>query len=165
MIKSIEKEPLDKSYAGKMKRIFDNPMVEKLQTKTRRRLIVLSVITWYLGLTALILYLPSDYWIWGPVFLLFFPLMSFLNMSVRGLTEIPVSGLDDRQARLKMRAYMQTYILGLILAFALGIVMVKFNPDNGLKFRPFFAGSLGLLVALPAMVLAWQLPTETPEEV
>tara|TARA_R110002020_G_scaffold442480_1_gene653626 strand:- start:446 stop:721 length:276 start_codon:yes stop_codon:yes gene_type:complete len=91
--------------------------------------------------------------------------MSFLNMSVRGLTEIPVSALDDRQAKLKMRAYMQTYVLGLILAFAVGVIIVKFNPDSGLKFTPFFGGSLGLLVALPAMVLAWQLPTETPEEV
>lgn len=165
MIKSTNKNNLDKSYAGKMKRIFDHPMVEKLQTKTRRRLIVLSVLTWYIGLTALILYLPSAYEIWGPVFLLFFPLMSFLNMSVRGLTEIPISGLDDRQTRLKMRAYMQSYLLGVILAFALGVIVIKFNPDNGLKFTPFFAGSLGLLVALPAMVLAWQLPTETPEEV
>jgi len=165
MIKSIEKAPLDKSYAGKMKRIFENPMVEKLQTKTRRRLIVVSVISWYVGLNVLLLNVPSAYWIWGPLFLLFFPLMGFLNMSVRGLTEIPISGLDDRQSSLKMRAYMQTYVLGLLLAFAFGVIVVKFNPDDGLKFTPFFAGSLGLLLALPAMVLAWQLPTETPEEV
>lgn len=165
MIKSVNNETLDKSYAGKMKRVFENPMVEKLQTKTRRRLIVLSVITWYIGVNLLVLNFPIAYWIWGPFFLLFFPLMSFLNMSVRGLTEILVSALDDRQAKLKMRAYMQTYVLGLILAFAVGVIVVKFNPDSGLKFTPFFGGSLGLLVALPAMVLAWQLPTETPEEV
>lgn len=165
MIKSIEKEALDKSYAGKMKRIFENPMVEKLQTKTKRRLIVLATITWYVVMNALVFKVPNAYWIWGPFFLLFFPLMSFLNMSVRGLTEIPVSALDDRQAKLKMRAYMQTYVLGLILAFAVGVIVVKFNPDSGLKFTPFFGGSLGLLVALPAMVLAWQLPTESPEEV
>jgi hypothetical protein len=162
MIKPTEKNALDKSYPGKMKRLFDNPMVEKLQTRTRRRLIVMAMITWFAALNALALNLPSAYWIWGPLFLLFFPLMSFLNMSVRGLTEIPISSLDDRQVSLRMKGYMQAYMMGLCLAFIFGVLFVKLNPD-GLNFIPVFAAGLGLLLALPAMTLAWELPTETPE--
>jgi len=163
MIDQPENTNCEKGYASFMKRTFDNPMVERFQKTKTRRLLVLLMCAWYIVINLIAFNFPSAIWAWGVMFLGFFPLASAINMSVRGITEIPLKALDDRQAQLKSRAYLNAYWVGVCLAVIFGYLVAKVGFGD-LHTLPFFAGGVGMLIGLPAMLLAWRLPDETDAE-
>ncbi len=159
-----------RSYGDIMSEVFQSPLVEKFQTRVRRRSLVISMGLWMAGITALCLLLPQAWWLWGPLFLLFFPLASMINMSVRGVTEIPISHLDDRLAQLRARAFHDAYYIGVVLALIGGIVLQEYLFATVGESRPLLSivpigGMLGgFLFGLPAVMLAWRLPDEPEHE-
>ena len=159
-----------RSYGDIMSEVFESPLVERFQTRMRRRTLVLIMLAWMVGLTAICLLLPDAWWLWGPLFLLFFPLASMINMSVRGVTEIPISYLDDRLAQLRARAFHDAYYVGVVLALLGGITAQEFLFSAAGDTRPFLSivpigGMLGgFLFGLPAVMLAWRLPDEPEQE-
>ena len=162
MIKQQDKTSSEKGYAALMKRTFENPMVERFQKRKTRRILVVLMCCWYIGINVIAFSFPAAVWAWGVLFLGFFPLVSMINMSVRGVTEIPLNALDGRQADLKSRAYLNAYGLGVCLAVVFGYFLAKLIADGAFSL-PFFAGGAGILVGLPAMLLAWRLPDETDD--
>ncbi len=155
----------DSAYGRFMKRTFSHPMVERFQTRRVRRLIVIAMV----ANTALIVGLPlltGIDWLGIPFFLAIFPLMSMLNMSVRGVTEIPLSSLDERQAQLRLFSFSMAYypaIAFAVLAGMFGPQMIGTLPAQVAVCLAGVAG--GTLLGLPAMLLAWRLPDEDgPEE-
>ncbi len=164
MIKQHDKTRSEKGYAGLMKRTFENPMVERFQKRKTRRMLVVLMLSWYIVVNFIAFSFPTTIWAWGLLFLGFFPLASMINMSVRGVTEIPIKALDDRQAHLKSQAYLHAYGFGITLAVVFGYFLAKLIADGlGLHSLPFFAGGAGILIGLPAMLLAWRLPDETDD--
>lgn len=153
----------DGRYGAYMKRIFDNPMVERFQKRKTRRSLVMAMLGWYIAINLVAFNFPYLVWVWGLMFLGFFPLMSMLNMSVRGITEIPLKSLDERQGQLKSKAYLQAYIVGVVAAGLLGYAIAQIGTD-GFHAVPMFAGGMGIIVGLPTMLLAWNLPDELDEE-
>ena len=164
MIEQSDNDNREQGYGAFLRQTFDHPMVERFQKSKTRRILVLLMCAWYLIVNVMACSFPGAIWVWGLLFLAFFPLASAINMSVRGVTEIPFKDLDDRQANLKSRAYMNAYWLGICLAIIFGFAVATVGFAD-LHILPFLAGGAGLLVGLPAMLLAWKLPDETDDEV
>lgn len=160
---TIEKQNSDGAYAAKMKRVFDNPRVEKYQTRKIRRSLVFGMVAWFVVTNLVAFNFPHLTWVWGVLIGLFFPLMSMINMSVRGVTEIPLKALDERQGQLKSKAYLQAYVVGVIAAGLLGYAFATIGTD-GFPAVPMLAGGMGIIAGLPAMLLAWNLPDELDDE-
>ncbi len=161
-----------RSYGQFMSDTFASPVVERFQARSTRRLLVVAMLSWAAAEIALVTLLPTAWWAWGPLLLLFFPLASMINMSVRGVTEIPLSHLDDRLAQLRMKAFHDAYYLGIGLAFIAGLwVFFLFNGITGPEdssgiyvLGPAGALICGGLIGLPAMMLSWRLPDESADE-
>lgn len=163
MLKQQDSVETNGKYASYMKDIFENPMVERFQKRKTRRLLVTGMFTWFLVTNVVAFTFPNWIWVWGALFLGFFPLASMINMSVRGVTEIPLAVLDERQAELKSKAYLSAYYLGIVLALILGFALAKLMT-SGPHVLPLMGGGVGMLFGLPAMMLAWRLPDEVDSE-
>lgn len=153
------------AYGRFMKRTFSHPMVERFQTRRVRRLVVLAMV----ANTALIVGLPlltGIDWLGIPFFLAIFPLASMLNMSVRGVTEIPLSSLDELQAQLRLRSFSMAYYPAIGFALLAGIFGPQLIEPLPAEVVACIAGVAGAtLLGLPAMLLAWRLPDEdAPDE-
>lgn len=150
----------ESAYGRYMKRTFSHPMVERFQTRRVRRLLVVAM----LANTALIVGLPlltGIDWLGVPFFLAFFPLAGMLNMSVRGVTEIPLSSLDEHQAQLRLFSFSMAYYPAIALALLAGIFgpqLIETLPAPVAVCLGGVAG--GTLLGLPALLLAWRLPDE-----
>lgn len=161
-----------RSYGQVMADTFSSPMVERFQARSIRRLLVLTMLTLTAVEIALVTWVPALWWVYCPLVLAFFPLASMINMSVRGVTEIPLSHLDDRLAQLRMKAFHDAYYLGALLALIAGIWSTTlFNSLSGtgavlagLRLGVAGAFIVGGLVGLPAIMLAWRLPDELADE-
>ncbi|MEM6513356.1 MAG: hypothetical protein AAF660_10105 [Pseudomonadota bacterium] len=161
-----------RSYGQYMADTFSNPMVEHFQARSTRRLLVAAMLTWTVTQIALVTWLPTAWWAWGPLTLLFFPMASMINMSTRGTTEIPLSHLDDRLARLRLKAFHDAYYIGIAIALASGIWTMALysglseanSPVYIARFSAVGAVICGGLAGLPAGLLAWRLPDETADE-
>jgi hypothetical protein len=150
-------------FARYMKRAFETPGVERWQTRFRRRCLVAA----FPVLLALAIGLPWATGVdWLAVILAaaFLVLASFLNMSVRGITSVPSSVLDERQRLLAARSHMHAFYPALTAAF---LFMVFVYP--AVQTLPLAQGVVlpalffGTLAALPGMILAWRLPDEPAE--
>ncbi len=161
-----------RSYGQVMSDTFSNPIVERFQARSTRRLLVLFSFTGTVVQIALITWMPAAWWAWGPLLLLFFPMASMINMSVRGVTEIPLSHLDDRLAQMKTKAFHNAYYVGVALALVAGIWTANLygdfaNADSPVYIWRFSAAGaviVGGLMGLPAVLLAWSLPDEPADE-
>ncbi|MEM1175822.1 MAG: hypothetical protein AAGA33_03160 [Pseudomonadota bacterium] len=161
-----------RSYGQFMSDTFSNPMVERFQARSTRRLLVTVMLTWTVVQIALVSWMPDAWWAWGPMLLLFFPMASMINMSVRGVTEIPLSHLDDRLAQMRMKAFHDAYYLGVVLALVGGIwTAVLYGGLSEaeskiaiLRFSAVGALIFGGLAGLPAGLLALRLPDESADE-
>jgi hypothetical protein len=145
---------------------FSKPAVERLQSRLRRRSLVCVWLANMLGIILVCWTWPAAWLVWGPMFLLLFPLVSLLNMSVRGVTEIPLSHLDERQAQLRMRAFHDAFPVAIAVALLSGIAMghVWLASDRSGEYPFVFGVILGTVATtlhrLPVMILAWCLPDE-----
>ena len=159
-----------RSYGEFMSQVFSQPVVERFQTRKRRRTMVTLVVLNYSAITLVCLFAPAWWWLWVPLYCCLFPLFSFINMSVRGVTEIPLSHLDEWQAHLRLNAYHDAYRLGLIfaLAGATGLYYLYcsgwYGGPANIVFAPLMGVLSGILIGLPSKILAWQLQDENPEE-
>ncbi|GGX60442.1 hypothetical protein GCM10011309_07850 [Litorimonas cladophorae] len=151
------------AYAQTLKTTFNSPMVEKFQKRKIRRLLVLGLVGWFIVTNLVAFNFPHLIWAWGILFLGFFPLVSMINMSVRGVTEIPLGALDERQGQVKSKAFLGSYVQGVSLAGILGFMIARVGGD-GPHTLPMIAGGIGIVICLPAMLLAWNLPDELDAE-
>lgn len=100
-------------------------------------------------------------------FLPFFPLMSFINLGIHGVLELPVARLDDVMVRLRTEARAQAYgiLVGIVaalfpLALVVAAVVDEIGDVSGAARMLLSVTAALLLVAilLPRWVLAWRLP-------
>lgn len=94
-----------------------------------------------------------------------------LRKAVRLVSEAPDELLDERQIALRNAAHTVAYRTLVTLSVAYGVMVFLitphgvFHPHVGDAFWTGLAWSYLLLASsLPAMVLAWQLPSEPPDE-
>ncbi len=94
-----------------------------------------------------------------------------LRKAVRLVSEAPDELLDERQIALRNAAHTVAYRTLVTLSVAYGAMVfvitphAVFHPHVGDVFWTGLAWSYLLLASsLPAMVLAWQLPSEPPDE-
>ena len=94
-----------------------------------------------------------------------------LRKAVRLVSEAPDELLDERQIALRNAAHTVAYRTLVTLSVAYGVMVFLitphgvFHPHVGDVFWTGLAWSYLLLASsLPAMVLAWQLPSEPPDE-
>ncbi len=161
-----------RSYGQFMSDTFSSPLVERFQARSTRRRLVAVMLTWTVVQIVLVTWMPTAWWAWGPLLLLFFPMASMINMSVRGVTEIPLSHLDDRLAQMRMKAFHDAYYVGIVLALIAGIwTAVLFSELRGadspvyiFRFSAVGAIVFGGLIGLPAGLLALRLPDESSDE-
>jgi hypothetical protein len=152
-------------YGNLMVRTFSTPIVERFQTRIRRRILTVLKLANCLGIAAICWFWPSAWWVLGPLFMLEFLTASLLNMSVRGITEIPLNHLDDRQAQQRMKAFHDSYRIGVPVAVLTGIGLVRMFSTDGIVAPFLFLGAIaGGVSIIPAMLLAWRLPDESDEE-
>jgi hypothetical protein len=86
-------------------------------------------------------------------------LMGSLNASVRGLSQLRNSDLDEREIAVRSRAYARLYWPGVLLAVIAGAGF------TGASSASFVTGAAALslfilAMALPTLWLAWSLPDE-----
>jgi len=151
----------ESGYGRTMSRVFSAPMVGRFQRRGLRRALVVGMLVTLAGLIGAPL--AGDlWWTMVPFAVAFFPLAGCINMSVRGVTEIPLSSLDERMAEQRMRAFHDAYYLGVILAVGGGFALAALM-DRGLPVLGLAMALGGGLFGIPAMVLAWRLPDEPRE--
>lgn len=142
--------------------LFQRPMVERFQTRSRRRLLVVGFLV-YLAALAIVPMAFNSGLLAVVLFVGSLPLAGLLNMSVRGVTEIPTRDLDERQVQLRNGGYRDAYWLGVALAFVIGLGMPP-GAEHGLAGIGIIIAAVEIVLGLPAMVLAWRLPNEAAEE-
>lgn len=153
---------LTNRYAAYLSGIFDQPIVDRFQRRPVRRALVACMIVNLAALSALPVIIGAA-WVAAPFFLAFFPLASAINMSVRGLTEIPRAALDERQAALSDKAFRNAYFLMAPIAAAAGAALVAFRGAD-FELVGLGAAAAGAIFGLPAMTLAWSLPDERVDD-
>ncbi len=149
------------------KALMNHPAFEAWRPRARRRILVaanLATGALLIGLMAL-LYAGSRWWIAAivPTLGLWVVLTGLLNASVRGLTELRVADLDEREAPLRDRAYARLWWPTLILAFgtAWALIAGGVDPEAAL---PLLLGAWLVALGLPVFWLAWTLPDEPPAD-
>ena len=98
-------------------------------------------------------------------------LFAFLRQSVRLISDAPDELLDERQIALRDANYKSPYGYIVWATLAYGVLLALFTPGGWLhdpavdRFWMGIAWSYLLCASsLPAMVLAWTLPSEPPDE-
>lgn len=157
---------MSKSFSDVQVRAFDKPVVERLQKRSTRFAIVLWFGMASAATIAAALLAPSQGWLWGGLFLLLFPAAMMLNMAVRGITEIPINRLDERFAQLRARSYHDAYRIGVAIAFlgGMGLMFLLVQPGSNWSLAAIGGVIGGLLMGLPAIILALRLPDELPHD-
>jgi len=161
-----------RSYGAFLAEVFDNPMVERFQRRRLRRALVVAMLVFVVLELAVCVFAPTAWWLWGPLLLVFFPLASMINMATRGVTEIPIQHLDDRLAELRLRAFHDACYLAIAVALLAGMwILSVFNGIETSETDPqtyvlaaIGAVTFGVLAGLPALLLAWRLPSESADE-
>lgn len=144
-------------YAG-LHRILD-----RLQTRTRRR----SVAAFYVGVLGslmLVTWLVDSYWLAAPFVVLFMAGTVLLHGSVRGMAEASSQELDERQIALRNAGYRYTYWAGVMVAFIGGLFVARVSDWDTAFELGLFVAVWGILSGLPALFLAWTLPSEELNE-
>ena len=139
-------------------------------TRRRNRLLLVATQAGILVLSLAMLILDQPLWALG-TFLMFFPLMSLINIGIHGLLEIPVAHLDEVMVRLRTEAKAQAHtilvvLIGLTLVaapFAAAFWGEQFGNDlrTAIVVPSSVAAALFLAaLLLPRWILAWRLPDQ-----
>lgn len=147
-----------------------DPRLDWTRRPLARRLLVVAQVT--------VLVLSGSMWLTGReglallAFLAFFPLMSFINVGVHGISELPARDLDEILVQVRDRAtrrahFALTVVFGVIALVtpmvASAVLEVVAAQDTETTVRQLTLATLGvffLTMLLPAWVLAWTLPSD-----
>jgi MFS family permease len=147
---------------GYLARIFEtHSLSQQMGVRIHRRCAAAALLSWAALVLALTHHLSIAECVL--VFIPLFFLMGLVNMASRGMTVLSSAQLDERMRAVRDGAHRHAYVIGVIAAFAFG---VYFGYDDATRLAEgwriaFQLGAVSLLVlGLPAMILAWQLPEE-----
>lgn len=148
------------SYGNYLKNLFNEPAVERVQSRRIRRLLVLAQLAWIVAAVPAVTMTehPWPLLLWLPVFVL---LTGRLNMSVRGITEIPTSHLDEMQIARRNHFAHRAHQVGNLVV--LGLIAAAFIDDVRLMLAVWFAAWMAYF-GLPTLLAAWSWPDESPED-
>ena len=154
-------------FQAYLSKLFRQPVVEKYQTPSiRRSLVVALIIVQFLAAGCFIL-IPQDViWPLFPAFIAMVYLQGMLNMSTRGMFELSDDHLDEFLVAERDAAYRKAYFFGLL--WLLLVPLVDGLTDH-LELRRIYTLAfimLGFLwgLSLPRVIAAWGRPAETAEE-
>ncbi len=108
--------------------------------------------------------------------LMFFPLMSLINIGIHGLLDVPVTHLDDIMVRVRIEAKARAHTVlvvltgGLLVSAPFGVRFAgeRFTDDAAAAIVvPSIVAGLLFFVAmlLPTWILAWRLPDADEDDV
>lgn len=145
----------------------------RLRDQGPRRLLVLVAVAVMAALVLTVFITQTKFRTYSEAVLLVLGLVLYfqLRKAVRMVSEAPDELLDERQIALRNAAHTVAYRTLVTLSVAYGVMVFVitphgvFHPHVGDVFWTGLAWSYLLLASsLPAMVLAWQLPSEPPDE-
>ena len=138
-------------------------LLDRLQTRSRRR----SLAAFYIGVLGLFMLVTAfidNNWLAAPFMVLFMSGTVLLHGSVRGMADASSQDLDERQIALRNAGYRYTYWAGVTVAFLGGLFVAEISDwDTAFEIGLFIA-VWGAVTGLPALFLAWTLPSEAPDE-
>lgn len=172
-------EPQDRIYwqegvtRSEVMRAMADRRPSPLRRQVPRRLLVLSaaVVMTALALTVFITQPKIRTYSEVILMVLGLCLFAFLRQAVRLVSDAPDELLDERQIALRDTNYKASYGCIVWVTFAYGALLALFTPGGWLhdpvgdRFWMGIAWSYILCASsLPAMVLAWNLPSEPEDE-
>lgn len=143
--------------------IYAHPFFDRLQTRGRRRLIAIAYLA-VLGLTVMLAAATRHYGVVLAMLLPYTVSALLLDGSVRGVTELRRSQLDERQQSLRGAGFAGSYRSGVLLGLAGGFALASLLNAERALLGAVVVLVLGLLMGLPALTLAWSLPDEIHDE-
>jgi hypothetical protein len=172
-------EPRDRIYwqegvtRSEVMRAMADRRPSPLRRQGPRRLLVLSAAVVMVSLALTVFIGDTKIRTYSEVILMVLGLclFAFLRQAVRLVSDAPDELLDERQIALRDANYKASYGRIIWLTFAYGALLALFTPGGWLhdpmgdRFWTGIAWSYILCASsLPAMVLAWNLPSEPEEE-
>lgn len=158
---------------GEVVRALSDHRPSPLRRQAPRRLLVLSAALVMTALALTVFINETKFRTYSEVILMVLGLVlfAFLRQAVRLISEAPNELLDERQIALRNAAHTMAYrILG-VLIVAYGCIVYAVTPGGllhaqvGDRFWTGVAWSYLLCSAsLPAMVLAWHMPSELRDD-
>jgi len=151
------------SYQERRAVTLDNPSLERLRTPGARRALsaaMITVLAIELALFALVPLLNIFVFVGAMVVLIFAMVMTLgaLKASTRGIEELPVEVLDERQAQVRGAVYSVSYrTLAIVAVVAMALVLLAQNlwPDRAHSIAYIgIAYTFQLAVVIPTLVAA-----------
>ena len=144
------------SFQDRLFRQVNSPLADALQSRARRRLMVIIAVASAAAIGAAI-YTNGDRFMWMALATLPFWLsVVFLNLSLRGIFELSDDRLDEHQIAVRNHAYKTAY--GFTLVFLIVVVTTATGVDLDRPAAFSVAAFAFLTSALaPRLITAWTL--------
>ena len=151
------------SFQDRMFRQVNSAFADKLQLRSRRRLIVIATIISSLGVGAALKTGGDDIVVVALATMPFWLCMVLLNFSLRGIFELDDTRLDEHQIAVRNNAYKTAYgftLIFLVLVITVASVIDLEHPGTfGLAATAFFICALA-----PRLITAWRAEDAHDEE-
>ena len=147
---------MSQQLQDRMVRQVNSTFADKLQQRSRRRLIVIASIASALLLGAAINTGIDRIAFWALASVPFWVCMVLLNFSLRGIFELDDARLDEHQLAIRNEAYKTAY--GFTLVFLVLVVTAVAAIDLD-RIETFSAAAIAFLVSAlaPRLIAAWRL--------
>lgn len=152
----------DDSAWGTARELFELPGLDRLQRRVVRRLIVVGYIA-VLGLTLLLGRTVGEYWVVLLMLVPFTVATVLLEGSVRGIIELRDGQLDERQRLIRGQTFARSYYTGALAGVAGGFAIANLMDGSKAYMGAAVILVMGLIMGLPTLDLAWNLPDEVDE--
>ena len=151
------------SFQDRMFRQVNSAFADKLQLRSRRRLIVIATILSSIGVGAAIRAGGDDIVFVGLASMPFWLCMVLLNFSLRGIFELDDGRLDEHQIAVRNNAYKTAY--GFTLIFLILVVTVASVIDLD-RINTFAVAATAFLICAlaPRLITAWAAEDAHDEE-
>lgn len=146
---------MSQSFQDRMFRQVNSAFADKLQRRSRRRLIVVVTILSAIGVGAAIASSGDDIVFLGLASMPFWLCMVLLNLSLRGIFELDDSRLDEHQIAVRNDAYKTAY--GFTLVFLVLVITVASVIDlDRIRTIAIAATAFFICALAPRLITAWQ---------
>ncbi|MEJ2275609.1 MAG: hypothetical protein P8Y01_13735 [Woeseiaceae bacterium] len=147
---------MSQQFQDRMVRQVNSTFADKLQRRSRRRMIVIASIASAFLLGAAINTGTDRIAFWALACVPFWACMRLLNFSLRGIFELDDARLDEHQLAIRNEAYKSAYGFTLVFLVLVVTIVAAVDLDRIAMFSvaavAFFVGALA-----PRLIAAWRL--------
>ena len=154
---------MPQGFQERMFRQVNSTFADKLQARSRRRVIVLATVASALLVGAALNSGGDRIGFMALASIPFWLCMFLLNLSLRGIFELRDEHLDEHQVAVRNNAYKRAY--GFTLIFLVLVVTVAAGADLG-RIATFSTAAVAFLVSAlaPRLITAWTLEDQDDGE-